>query len=482
MLLRPASILAALAIPLSVTAAQQPQGTQARTLSNAVRQFVSVDAPVVALTHVKLVDGTGTPAKDDQTIIIEGETIKAVGKTGSVTVPSNAQTLDLSGHTVIPGLIGLHDHMYYSSPVTGSFKLMSQSYPKLFLANGLTTIRTTGSIDPYQELNIKAAINNGLTVGPEIVVTGPYLQGPQTYAGGMHSLNNGEDARRLVRYWAQEGVTWFKAYTTITREQLGAAIDEAHKNGVKVTAHLCSVTYREAVALGIDALEHGVFANTDFTPGKKVDTCPSGPGTDSVYANLDVSSPDVQRTISEMVKHNVALTSTLAVFELSAPSRVPVDQRVLDALHPDVSKFVSDWYTKGRTANDSLWRQALKKGMAFEREFVKRGGLLGAGADPCCISAIAGYADQRNYEMLVEAGFTAEQAVQIMSANGARILGIANKVGTIAAGKQADLIVLRGDPVATPGDIRNVATVFRKGLGHDPVKLTAAIKGQIGLK
>ena len=476
------SALAALCAPLSLLA-QQPQGATAstRTLTNAVRQFVSVDAPVVALTHVRLVDGTGQPARDDQTVIIEGENIRAVGNAASTPIPSNAQTIDLTGHTVIPGLIGLHDHMYYSSAVTGSMKIMTYSYPKLFLAQGLTTIRTTGSVDPYQELNLKAAIGAGQAAGPEIFVTGPYLQGPQTYASVMHSLNNGEEARRLVRYWSEEGVSWFKAYTTITREQLGAAIDEAHKHGVKVTAHLCSVTYREAVALGIDALEHGLFANTDFTPGKKPDQCPSS-GSDTAYANLDLTSTDVQRTIQEMVKHHVALTSTLAVFEISAPSRVPTDQRVLDALQPDAAKWVSNYYTQGRTANDSLWRRALQKGMAFEREFVKAGGLLGAGADPCCVGNIAGYADQRNYELLIEAGFTPEQTVQIMSANGAKILGVADRVGTVVPGKQADLVVLRGDPTKTPTDIRNVVTVFRKGLGFDSAKLTAAVKGQVGLR
>jgi imidazolonepropionase-like amidohydrolase len=120
--------------------------------------------------------------------------------------------------------------------------------------------------------------------------------------------------------------------------------------------------------------------------------------------------------------------------------------------------------------------------MAFEREFVKAGGLLGAGSDPCCLSAIAGYADQRNYEMLVEAGFTPEQAIQVMTANGAKILGIANRVGTITPGLEADLVLLRGDPVTTPGDIRNVTLVFRKGLGYDPAKLTAAVKGRVGLQ
>ena len=456
-------------------------GAQRPTLSNNARAFVAVDAPVVALTHVKVVDGTGTAARDDQTILITGDKITAIGKTGSVAIPSDARTIDLTGRTVIPGLVGLHDHMYYSSPVSGSMKIMPVSYPRLFLANGITTIRTTGSVDPYQEMNLKSYIANGQMVGPEIVVTGPYLQGSPNGFLSTLTIHNPDEARRIVRYWAEEGVPWFKAYTTISRDQLGAAIDEAHKHGVKVTAHLCSVTYREAVALGIDHLEHGLFANTDYSSGKQPDRCPAS-GTDTVFAMLDVNSPEVRQTIDEMVKHHVGLTSTLAVYELSSPSRVPVDQRVLDALYPDVSKFVSDYYTKGRTANDSLWRRAMKKGMEFERAFVKAGGLLGAGADPCCISAIAGYADQRNYELLVEAGFTPEQAVQIMSANGAKVLGFGDRLGTIAPGKQADLVVLRGDPTRTPSDIRNVETVFRQGIGYDSGKLIASVKGMVGIK
>ena len=456
-------------------AAQRPNLTAAN------RAFVAVDAPVVALTHVRLVDGTGTPAKDDQIILITGDKITAVGKAGSVSVPAGAQTIDLTGRTVIPGLVGLHDHMYYSSPVSGSMKIMPFSYPKLFLANGVTTIRTTGSVDPYQEMNIKASIAAGQAVGPEIVVTGPYLQGSPNGAMAMHPITSADEARRIVRYWAEEGVPWFKAYTTITRDQLAAAIDEAHKHGVKVTAHLCSVTYREAVALGIDHLEHGLFANTDYSSGKQPDRCPAS-GADSVFAMLDVNSPDVRKTIDAMVQHHVGLTSTLAVYELSSPSRVPVDQRVLDALYPDVARFVSEYYTKGRTADDTLWRRAMKKGMEFERAFVQAGGLLGAGADPCCISAIAGYADQRNFELLVEAGFTPEQAIQIMTANGAKVLGFADRLGTIAPGKQADLVVLRGDPTRTPSDIRNVETVYRQGIGYDSAKLVAATKGLVGIK
>ena len=453
-----------------LAAAQSP-----RPLSPPVAPFVSVNAPVVALTHVRVVDGTGTPAREDQTIVISGERISAVGKSGEVAIPQGAQVLDRTGQTVIPGIIGLHNHLYWQ-------QVMMYSYPKLFLAAGVTTIRTTGSRDTYQELNLRRQVNAGETAGPEVFVTGPYLQGTGPGVGWMHPLSNPDEARRLVKYWSEEGVQWFKAYNLITRDELGAAIDEAHQHGVKVTGHLCSVTFNEAVSLGIDNLEHGLTTATDFRPGKIPDACPTGSG-DSTYAALDISSAPVQQLIKNMVSRGTAMTSTLAVEELASPTRVPRDQRVLDALWPGGAETVKRYYDNAKpSASDSIHRAALKKSMEFEREFVKAGGLLGAGSDPCCLSQIAGYGDQRNYELLVEAGFTPEQAIQIMTANGASILGIADRVGTIATGKQADLVVLNGNPVAAPADIKNVALVFRRGLGYDPAKLTEAIKGQVGLR
>ncbi len=449
---------------------------QSRNLPPAVRNYVSVDAPVVAITHVKLVDGTGTPAKTDQTILIRGEKIASVGPSASVSVPSDARVIDGTGKTVIPGLIGLHDHMYY-----GGMQFMGVSYPRLFLGAGVTTIRTTGSVDSYQELNLKRRIDSLLTPGPNIVVTGPYLQGSGVGPGAMHPLSGPEDARRMVRYWAEEGVTWFKAYTQISRADLAAAIDEAHKHGVKVTAHLCSVGFREAVGLGIDQLEHGLLTNTEYYSGKQPDVCPQADDS-TMYAALDVNSADVQRTFREMVAHHVAMTSTLDVFELSSPSRIPVDQRVLDALYPAMSAQIARFYESGKTAKDSIHRVTFKRSMEFERAFVKAGGLLGAGSDPCCLSAIAGYGDQRNYELLNEAGFAPEQSIQIMTSNGAKILGFDKWLGTIQPNMQADLVVVAGDPVRTPSDIRNTETVFRRGIGFDSAKLRESVKGLIGLR
>lgn len=469
-----AALAIGLVLPTVVPA--PPLGAQTRAFTPAVKPYVSVDAPVIALVHAKLIDGTGTPAKLDQTILIRGETIATVGPSSSVTVPADAKVVDLTGKTVIPGLIGLHDHMYY-----GGMKFMGVSYPRLFLSAGVTTIRTTGSVDSYQELNLKRMIDSLLIAGPNIVVTGPYLQGPGGGLIAMHPLSGPEDARRMVRYWAEEGVTWFKAYTQISRAELGAAIDEAHKHGVKVTAHLCSVGFREAVALGIDQLEHGLLTNSEYYPGKQPDACPTA-GDSILYGGLDIASAPVQQTIREMVAHHVAMTSTLDVFEISSPSRVPVDQRVLDALYPETSAQVAGYLTRGKTMNDSIHRVTLKKAMEFDRAFVKAGGLLGAGSDPCCLSAIAGYGDQRNFELLVEAGFAPEEAIKIMTANGAKILGFDKKLGTVRQGMQADLVVLAGDPVRTPSDIRNTEIVFRRGIGFDSAKLRESIRGLVGLR
>ena len=306
-----------------------------------MKRFVSVDAPVVALTHVRLVDGSGQPAKDDQTIVIDGARIRAVGRAADVQVPAGAQVIDLTGHTIMPGIIGLHDHMYYARRSADRCGRCCFRYPRLFLATGVTTIRTTGSVDSYQELNLKAAIGKGEIPGPEIHVTGPYLQGqPGRDPAAMHPLKDPEDARRMVRYWAQEGVTWFKAYTTLTRAELGAAIDEAHKNGIKVTAHLCSVGFREAVELGIDNLEHGLLTNTRVLQRQEARRMSERHAVGDVRPARSVESGR-EEDDRVMVKRKVPMTSTLAVMETLTPSRIPVDPRVLDALHPDAAKAVT---------------------------------------------------------------------------------------------------------------------------------------------
>jgi imidazolonepropionase-like amidohydrolase len=353
--------------------------------------------------------------------------------------------------------------------------------PKLYLASGVTTTRTTGSMSPYSEINLKRSIDAGNSSGPRMFITGPYLTG-ETGVGGMQRLVTPEAARRTVAYWAEEGATWLKFYTTPSREVMGAAIDEAHKRGLKVTGHLCSVSFREAVALGIDNLEHGLFVNTDYDPAKQPDQCPSD--AMAKLATLDLSSAAVQQTFKDMVDHHVAMTSTLAIYETFVPNRPPLEQRNLDAMSADVrTEYLTARARLAEPGAFAISPEIFKKAQQFEYAFVQAGGLLGAGVDATGNGgALPGFGDQRNFELLIESGFTPVQAIQIMTLNGAKVLGIDGKLGSIAVGKTADLVVIKGDPIATPAQIRNVVTVFKDGLGYDSVKMIESVRGLVGIR
>jgi imidazolonepropionase-like amidohydrolase len=463
-----------------------------QALSPQVKDFVKVDAPVVALTHVRVIDGTGAPAREDQTVILNQGKIEFVGDASAATVPNNAQVLDLHGYSIIPGLVGMHDHMFY--PTGGSvYGEMAYSFPRLYLAAGVTTIRTTGSLEPYTDLELKKSIDAGTTPGPKMHVTGPYLEGKGSWAVQMHQLTGPEDATKTVNYWMDEGVDNFKAYMFITRAELRAAIEAAHKRGAKVTGHLCSVTWHEAVDLGIDDLEHGWFVDTEFQSGKKPDEC-SGIGEDPVgLAKLDANSGPMHDSIQYLIQHHVAVTSTLPVFEMfSFSGRPAIDQHVLDALSPDsrtawlanrVRYSDAEVIRKNFGSEVSPYPAAYKKELEFEYAFSKAGGLLLAGLDPTGIGGvIAGFGDQREVELLVEAGFTPIEAIHIATYNGAQYLGELDHIGTIAAGKQADLVVIKGDPSKKIEDIENVETVFKDGIGYDSAKLIESVQGRVGLE
>jgi imidazolonepropionase-like amidohydrolase len=464
---------------LAFLVAALPCGAQpADSLSAAVRQFVEVGEPTVALTGVQVVDGTGRPAASGQTILIRDGRIAAVGPDAEVEVPDGARVLDLAGHTVVPGFIGLHDHTFYMT--RGRRVQLNVSAPRLYLASGVTTIRTTGAFSPYSELNLKRSIQEGQEIGPRMYITGPYLSGAGAMSQ-MFQVGTPEDARRVVAYWADEGVDWFKAYTRIGDEELAAAIDEAHRRGVKVTGHLCSVSFQEAVALGIDNIEHGFFTNSDYVPDKQPGVCP--PGVQRSLLEVDVEGEEVAATIRAMVEQGVAMTSTLPVYELGIPNRPPLEQRVLDMLAPGAR----DEYLQSRadvaSRDDAPMATLFPKAQAFERMFVEAGGLLAAGVDPTGMGgALPGYGDQRNYELLLESGFSPEQVIEIMSLNGARVLGEDEQFGSIEPGKLADLVVIDGDPVRREAEIRNVTLVFKEGVGYDAPALAESVMGLVGLR
>jgi imidazolonepropionase-like amidohydrolase len=452
------------------------------------QQFIRVEAPLIALTNVRVIDGTGAAPRDDQTIIIQGGKIQSIGPTASTTYPADARTLDLKGYTVLPGLVGMHNHMFF--PMGGSppmYSNMGSSFPRLYLALGVTTIRTTGSVAPYTDLELKRLIDAGRVLGPKMHVTAPYLEGRGSFTPVMHELKDADDARRMVNYWADAGATSFKAYMNIKRDELRAVVEEAHKRGLKVTGHLCSIGFREAAEIGIDNLEHGLFADSEFVAEKKPDQCPQG--VSASLRALDLNGPAVQETIRTLVQKNVAITSTLPVFEANAPlsqsgigaASALLNPRVLNVMSTDAR--VRYLQNRARIPGDSPAVELIRKAMAFERAFVKAGGLLIAGLDPTGNGGIvAGFGDHRQVELLVEAGFTPLEAIQIATLNGAKFLGEDARIGSLAPGKQADLMIVKGNPATNIADIEKIEIVFKDGVGYDSEKLIQSVQGLVGIR
>jgi imidazolonepropionase-like amidohydrolase len=432
-----------------------------------------------ALVHARVVDGTGASAKDDQTILVVEGRIRRVGPSSSTPVPSNIESIDLTGRTVIPGLVGMHEHLFYQLEPPGSGEVVVRApstFAKLYLAAGVTTIRTAGTIDFDGDARLKQRIDDGKEAGPKIHLTSPYLN-------ATSSAPDPDGIARIVDHYADAGATSFKAYTTLRRSELKAAVAAAHRRGLRVTGHLCAVGFREAVAAGIDNIEHGLPFDTELYSEKQPDECPNQSSVFAEIARMDVGDVDIRQTIDSLVRHGVAVTSTLAVLESFTGGDAAFDPRMRPLLASrliDTFEAAAAAYKDPNSDRSRLFAAVLHKEMAFERAFVAAGGKLLAGVDPTGWGGVvAGYGDQRELELLVEAGFPPEQAISIASANGARFL-FQRDIGTIEPDRQADLVVVRGDPVRRIADVRNVETVFKDGESYDPAELVAAAQGTLG--
>lgn len=460
-----------LTILLSTSYATAQEGTvpiASSSFSDYTKSFISMDTGRIALVNAKIIDGTGAPSKASQTVLIEKDLIIAVGSADEVEIPRGFYTIDLSNKTLIPGIVGTHNHMRLPN---GAMLFTS---PKLYLAAGVTTIQTCGTGNPVEEIAISKAIKEGRLPGPEIINSSPYFTGPDGKSNFIRFTDE-KVIRDTIRFWAQKGVKWFKAYQGTRPADLRVIIDEAHKNGAKVSGHLCATTYQEAADLGIDAIEHGFIHSRDHSTGKEVGKCS---GSIAFRSALDIDSDEVRQVQKKLIDKNVALSTTPAIFE--AQARGIAEQRSLAAMAPaHVSAYEKrrkrmieqgeDWYFK------EIW---LEKSLAYDLAFYKAGGLLTAGLDPG-LHNTPGFGDQKNYELFIEAGFKPVEAIQVMTLNGALLLG-RNDRGSIEKGKVANLVVLNGDLEKDPTIIRKVETVFKNGIAYNSEKLISSIKGNVG--
>ncbi|MGB8704816.1 MAG: amidohydrolase family protein, partial [Gillisia sp.] len=432
------------------------------------------------ITHVLVIDGTGKEVKKDQTVIFSNGIIQKTGDSKAVTLPKNAYEINGQGKTLIPGLVMLHEHMYYPIPFDNFFSVreMPYTFPRLYLAGGVTTMRTGGSIEPQTDVNIKNWINQGKMTGPKIDASGPYIEREGMDIPEIGFIHDPKQATELVNYWADRGVTSFKMYMHATKEDLANAVAAAHKHGMKITGHLCSITYAEASNLGIDDLEHGFMASSDFVTDKSENEC--SPDTHKALSETDVNDPRVTELIDLLIKNHTAITTTPNVFE-PFTGREIVPGGGFESLIPQLQEKEKSLYDRVQNKNSASLAM-FNKNLVWLKRFYEKGGLLVAGTDPTGSGRVVpGYSNRRTVEILVEAGFSVPDAIKICTLNGATYLEQQDEIGTIEAGKKADLVLINGDLSSDIKDIRKTETVFKDGVGFDSAKLFESVRGKVGL-
>ena len=449
-------------------------------LSPKVKSFVNISDTNFIIKNVRLIDGTGSPIKENMSVVVQGGRIVLVDKANDIKHQSIKKVIDAKGHTLIPGLVMLHEHMFYPSG-EGRYNTNQVSFPPLYLAGGATTIRTGGSVDTYTDLAIKREIRAGNIAGPDMDVTAPYLEGPGAFLYAMPIITTPQEARNHVKFWADLGATSFKAYNWIDRRSLKAAIRAAHQRRLKVTGHLCSITYREAADMGIDNLEHGFFAATDWVLNKNLDECPRG--EDTRILDIDLNDSEFIELVDHLISRGVALTSTLAVLERWAPNRTPPPKGAHESILPQLQERYKENLKRRVKMSGEKGTKLFNRYMAMEKAFYDAGGLLVAGTDPTGAGdVIPGYANQRTIQLLIEMGLSTEDAIKVCTYNGALYLERDDDIGTIEKGKRADMILIKGNPSLDPEAFRDMTIVFKNGIGYDSQKLFKSVKGWVGVR
>jgi enamidase len=444
--------------------------------AHALHQVVT---PELALVGGTVIDGTGAPPRPQCTVLIRGDRIVAVGP--NLRLPDRAIKIDVAGKTILPGLVDMHGHLYANTG--GEVRNEFSAYARLYLAGGVTTVFSPGDFDPAGTIDFRDRVNLGQEVGPRILTAGPYFDHSPSKVGFIKGVHSPAEATQLFDVWKGR-IDAVKVYRSITEPELVAVIDAAHRAGKRVVGHLESVTATRAIELGIDGLEHGLFAMSELA---HLDS-KGFPGTEFMteLANLDLDGPGMRNLIAAIAERRVVIDPTTVTFQSLLPEFEPVTldwkKYVAPTVGPNVDRDFA-WFQRLIEDEGPRWPVAARAALRKQGQFVKaihdRGGIVVAGTDPVGLNLTPGYGIHREIANLVAAGLSPVEAIKAATYNAALALHREKDLGTIETGKIADLVVVSGNPAHSIEDIGRTELVIAGGIRFDPAELRRSAEGAI---
>ncbi|HSB28176.1 MAG TPA: amidohydrolase family protein [Pyrinomonadaceae bacterium] len=414
----------------TVASGQAGQGVTRNISLHEVNQIAKPsETSVIAIVGATLIDGRGGPVVSDSVVVIRGERIVTVGNRTSVSIPSGAEVIDARGLTLLPGLIDSHFHIDGDDPL-----------PALYLSHGITSIRDPGQwIEAYDVARKMAA------PVPRLFLCGPHLDSPPpAYPADSYIVRDADETRLAVNRFIDDGASAIKVYFRLPLGLIKVAIETAHSKGVPVMGHLEIVDARDAIAAGIDGIEHATSFGTALLPLREAekyrqamlgDNNARREGRYRVWNSLDLNTAQAKSLFKLIVDRGVVVSPTLAVFE-----RQPNDKETTQ-----------------------VHVHAFKQMEAFVGLAKKAGAKVVVGSHSDVPHAKRGWAYQRELELLVESGLTPMEAIVGGTMENARYFRIQDRLGSVEAGKLADLVLVEGDPLKDIGNMRRVKRVMLNG-------------------
>jgi imidazolonepropionase-like amidohydrolase len=414
----------------------------------------------LALVGGTLIDGTGAPPVKDSAVVIQHGKILSAGPRGKVALPKDAQVLDVTGKTVIPGLWDMHAHFE------------QVEWGPIYLAAGVTTVRDCGNEFEFITA-VREAINSGRGVGPRLLLAG-IVDGSGPLALGVARVDTPEQGREWVHRYHDAGFNQIKIYSSVKKESLEVVTAEAHKLGMTVTGHIPEgLTGFDGVNAGMDQINHITYIVRMMAPD-----IPGGrgaansPETLKAFRNFDPNSEQSQKAIQFLKSHGTVVDPTLAVFEMFQRT----GRKPLESFEPGVAKVAPALSVQLRNVGPAPARADLGQAQfAAELKAVSalhRAGVpIVAGTD----QTVPGHSLHRELELYVEAGFTPMEALQAATLVPAKVMGLEKEIGTIEAGKRADLLILAANPLDNISNVRRTETVIQGGVVYNCATLWRSV-------